>query len=157
MFFGHISLSTSPGPPREILQGGTRLLWGPGDRLRLPSKLRIWGSIKPLVNFHKCFISCAAELGLYKKLIYYLNSSRPDFRDYKITSTSNTLLHQLIMFVTASPSWLSRLRTDVPAKPSPPRPWTSPLFALSTCCDEHTYTTKQFKSAKSTTYQALQN
>jgi hypothetical protein len=22
-------------PPREILQGGTRLLWGPGDRLRL--------------------------------------------------------------------------------------------------------------------------
>ena len=20
------------GPPREILQGGTRLLWGPGDR-----------------------------------------------------------------------------------------------------------------------------
>jgi hypothetical protein len=32
---------------------------------------------------------------------YYLNSSRPDFSDYKITSTSNTLLHQLIMFVTA--------------------------------------------------------
>ena len=55
------SLSTSPGPPREILQGGTRLLWDPGDRLRLPSKLRIWGSIKPLVNFHRCFISCAAE------------------------------------------------------------------------------------------------
>jgi hypothetical protein len=45
------SLSTLPGPPREILQGGTRLLWGPRDRLRLPSKLRILGSIKPLVNF----------------------------------------------------------------------------------------------------------
>jgi hypothetical protein len=29
------------GPPREILQDGTRLLWGPGDRLRLLSKLRI--------------------------------------------------------------------------------------------------------------------
>ena len=55
------SLSTSPGPPREILQGGRRLLWGSGDRLRLPSKLRIWGSIKAQVNFHKCFISCAAE------------------------------------------------------------------------------------------------
>ena len=23
------------GPPREILQGGTRLIWGPGDKLRL--------------------------------------------------------------------------------------------------------------------------
>jgi len=30
------------GPPREILQGGTRLLWNPGDRLKLFSKLRIW-------------------------------------------------------------------------------------------------------------------
>jgi hypothetical protein len=49
------------GPPREIMQGGTRIFWGPGDRLRLISKLRILGSIKPLVNFHKCFISCAAE------------------------------------------------------------------------------------------------
>jgi hypothetical protein len=65
------SLSTSPGSPREILQDGTRLLWGHGDRLRLPSKLRIWGSIKPLVNFHKCFISCAAECpdNIYRFLI----------------------------------------------------------------------------------------
>jgi len=31
----------SSGPQREILQGGTRLLWGPRDRLRLLSKLRI--------------------------------------------------------------------------------------------------------------------
>jgi hypothetical protein len=31
----------SPGPPREIMQGGTRLLWGPGDRLRPLSKFRI--------------------------------------------------------------------------------------------------------------------
>ena len=51
----------SPGPPREILQGGTRLLWGPRDRLRFISKLRIWGPIKPLVHFHECLISCAAE------------------------------------------------------------------------------------------------
>jgi hypothetical protein len=41
------------GPPRELLQGGTRLLWGPGDRLILFSKLRIYCPIKPLVNFHK--------------------------------------------------------------------------------------------------------
>jgi hypothetical protein len=46
-----------PWPQREIVQGGTRLLWGPGDRLKLLSELRIWGPIKPLVN---C-ISCAAE------------------------------------------------------------------------------------------------
>jgi hypothetical protein len=33
-----------------------RLPLGSGDRLRLLSKLRIIGSIKTLVNFHKCFI-----------------------------------------------------------------------------------------------------
>ena len=31
-----------PGPPREILQGGTILLLGPEDRLKLLSKLWIW-------------------------------------------------------------------------------------------------------------------
>jgi len=46
--------------------------WGPGDRLRLLSKLRIWGPIKPLVSFHKCFISCAAE---YPDNIYVIQSS----------------------------------------------------------------------------------
>ena len=30
------------GPPKEILQGGTRLFWGPVDRLRPLSNLRIW-------------------------------------------------------------------------------------------------------------------
>ena len=34
---------------------------GPRDRLKLLSKLRILGPIKPLVYFNKCFISCAAE------------------------------------------------------------------------------------------------
>jgi len=29
------------GLPRKILQGGTKLFWGPGDRLRLLSNLRI--------------------------------------------------------------------------------------------------------------------
>ena len=33
----------SSGPPREILQSGTKLLWRPGVRLRLLSKLRISG------------------------------------------------------------------------------------------------------------------
>jgi hypothetical protein len=36
---------------QELLQGGTRLLWGSGDMLRLLSKLRIWGPLKPLVTF----------------------------------------------------------------------------------------------------------
>ena len=67
-----IMLSTETGPPREIMQGGTRLLWDPGDSLRLLSKLRIWASIKPLVNFHKCFISCAAEC---PDNIYFIQSS----------------------------------------------------------------------------------
>ena len=49
------------GLPREILQGWTRLLCDPGNRLIFLSKLRILGPIKPLVNFQKCFISCAAE------------------------------------------------------------------------------------------------
>jgi hypothetical protein len=31
------------GPPKGILQGRTRLLWGTGDKLRLLSKFRIWG------------------------------------------------------------------------------------------------------------------
>ena len=48
-----------PEPPREILHVGKRLGWGPGYRLL--SKFRIWGPIKPLVDFHKFFISCAAE------------------------------------------------------------------------------------------------
>jgi hypothetical protein len=32
----------SRGPSREILQCGTRLLWGQGDKLKLSSKLRNW-------------------------------------------------------------------------------------------------------------------
>ena len=38
------------GLPREIVQGGTSLLWGPGDRLRLLSKLRVCCPIKSLIN-----------------------------------------------------------------------------------------------------------
>jgi len=34
------------GPPREILQGGKRLLWSPGDRLRLLSQI---------INFQNTF------------------------------------------------------------------------------------------------------
>jgi hypothetical protein len=49
------------GPPKGILQGGTRLLWVTGDKLMLVSKFRIWDPIKPLVNFRKCFTFYAAE------------------------------------------------------------------------------------------------
>jgi hypothetical protein len=35
-----------------MMQGGTRLILVPVDRLSLLSKLRILGSIKPLINFH---------------------------------------------------------------------------------------------------------
>ena len=45
------------GPPKGVFQGGARLLWS----LMLISKFRIWDLIKPLVNFRKCFIFCAAE------------------------------------------------------------------------------------------------
>jgi hypothetical protein len=55
------------------LKGGTRLLSGPGDRLRFLSKLSILGPIKLLVNFQKCFnISCAAEC---PENIYFILSS----------------------------------------------------------------------------------
>jgi hypothetical protein len=46
---------------KRVFQGGTRLLWVTGDKLMLVSKFRIWDPIKPLVNFRKCFIFCAAE------------------------------------------------------------------------------------------------
>jgi len=60
--FGVIIEELVAGLSREILQGRTRLLWGPGDRLRLLSKLGILIPIKLLVTFHiKCFISCASE------------------------------------------------------------------------------------------------
>ena len=49
--------SSHPGPPRELMQGGTRLLCHPVDRQRLLSKWRIWGPTQPLLSFHKCFIS----------------------------------------------------------------------------------------------------
>jgi hypothetical protein len=60
------------GPPREFLQGETRLLWGPGDRSRLSYKSSIWGPIKPLVAFQNCFIFCAAEC---PDNIYFIQSS----------------------------------------------------------------------------------
>ena len=48
-------------PPKEISQGGTRLLCGTGDKFRFLLKFRIWGPIKPLVNFYRCFIFYAAK------------------------------------------------------------------------------------------------
>ena len=48
------------GPPKGILQCGTRPLWVSVDKLMLISKFRIWGPIKALVSFHKClFFLCS--------------------------------------------------------------------------------------------------
>ena len=52
MYGGNLAVPVVAGFPREILQGGARLLWAPGDRLRLLSNLRIC-PIKPMVSFHK--------------------------------------------------------------------------------------------------------
>ena len=67
-----VFMDVGQGHQRENLQGRTRLLWGPGYRLKLLSKLRIWGPKKPLVNFHICFISSAAEC---PDNIYFIQSS----------------------------------------------------------------------------------
>jgi len=45
---------------------------GPQEQAEIFSKLRILGPIKRLVNFHKCFISCAAEC---PDSIYFIQSS----------------------------------------------------------------------------------
>jgi hypothetical protein len=69
-------IGPGPGEPRrglwisgEIFQGGTRPFCGPVDELRLLYK------IKPLVNFHKCFISCTAEFRSLSEfyIIIFLN------------------------------------------------------------------------------------
>jgi hypothetical protein len=67
-----IFMDVGQGHQREILQGRTKLLWGPGYRLKLLSKLRFEVQKKPLVNFHMCFISCATEC---PDNIYFIQSS----------------------------------------------------------------------------------
>ena len=79
-----LSKAIQTGPPREILQGGTRLLWGLADRTRLLSKLRILGPIKPLVKFHKYIISCAAEC---PDNIYFTQSSDKHNSEVKVNFT----------------------------------------------------------------------
>ena len=100
------------GSPRASLQVGTRLLWGPGDRLSLISKLRIWGPLKPLVNFHMCFISCAAEC---PNNIYFIQSSDKHnqlmqqgvtclscFIVNKIWSIAIKIIYQILLY---NPNW----------------------------------------------------
>ena len=106
---------SSAGLPREMKQGGTRLLLGPGDRLRLLSKLRIWGPIKPLINFHKCFISCAEEC---PDNIYFIQSSDKH-------NAARCYLLSWPFRDSQARSWLSRTQTDVPAEPLSHRPWSS--------------------------------
>ena len=124
------------GPPREIMQGGTRILWGPGDRLRLISKLRILGSIKPLVNFHKCFISCAAECS---DNIYLIQSSDKHnqlmqqgvtcwsyFIVTKICFTAIKIIYQFF-FITLTWLWenLPESKAMGPLRDSQPSSWLS--------------------------------
>ena len=91
---------------REMMHGRRRLRCGFGARLRLLSKLRMLGPIKPLVNFHTCIISCAVECPEY---IYFIQNS----------DKHNQLLQQLSWPFTDSQtfSFLSGHRTDVPAEP----------------------------------------
>jgi len=90
-----------------MMQGGTRLLWGPEDRLRLFSKLRILYKIKPMVNFHKYFTSCAAEC---PDNIYLIQSS----------DKHNQLMQQGVMLTLQRfTSPFLALWTDVPADPPP--------------------------------------
>ena len=49
------------GPRREILKGGTRLLWGPQRQAEASLKIEDLSSNKTTGKFHKCFISSAAE------------------------------------------------------------------------------------------------
>ena len=62
--FSYMILSAlCTGPPREILQGGTRpTFWGPGAKLRFLSKLGIWGPIKLLVmKWWSSWLQCKCE------------------------------------------------------------------------------------------------
>jgi hypothetical protein len=111
------------GPPREFLQGETRLLWGPGDRSRLSYKSSIWGPIKPLVAFQNCFIFCAAEC---PDNIYFIQSSdkHNQLNSWKYQTNKRRKIQDKTSMANAMepfrdsqiPSWLSGLRTNVPAE-----------------------------------------
>ena len=118
------SIAACAGPPREILHGGTRLLWGHGDRLMFLSKLRIWGPIKPLVYFRKCFIYCDKHNQLMQQGVIRLSwfivlnklniveNTKKIWKNQNKTSMTKTPFRD-----SQVPSWLAVPRTDVSAEP----------------------------------------
>ena len=88
----------SSGSPREILQGGTRLLWSHDDRRR------IWGPIKPLGNLQLEIISLTEFY-----IFFFLNQS--------LTSMAKAIWPFRLF---TDPSWALRARDrciDVSAVP----------------------------------------
>ena len=118
------SIATCAGPPREILHGETRLLWGHGDRLMFLSKLRIWGPIKPLVYFRKWFIYCDKHNQLMQQGVIRLSwfivlnklniveNTKKIWKNQNKTSMTKTPFRD-----SQVPSWLAVPRTDVSAEP----------------------------------------
>jgi hypothetical protein len=92
------------GPPRRYLQGGTRLLSGPGDRLRLLSKLRIWSPIKPLVNSSStmpCERTSTAELAISywvnaREKVILVNTELPSITSVQSGETYGSVLGSLL-------------------------------------------------------------
>jgi hypothetical protein len=103
------------GPPREILQSGTRLLWGLWDKLRLLSKLRIWGQIKPRVNFQPEIRNLSEFY-----MIIFLNKLKMK----KQNKIKRLWLRQWGLFKDSqTPSLVSGTRFDAKAEPPSYRPW----------------------------------
>ena len=111
----------SPGPPREILQGGTRLYWGHGNRLRLLSNLRIWGpGYNVNVNYHQQpeFRNLSE---FYILVVIFLNKLKiveniP--KNWGKNQNKTPMAKAMMPFKNSqTPSWLSGPRTDVPTDP----------------------------------------
>jgi hypothetical protein len=116
------------GYPREIVQGGTRLLWGIWDRLRLLSKLRVCCPNKPLIKFLK------SQSEFY--LIIFLNKLKivENTNNNKIINTKNNNKTFTDKGRSGAPSWLPGPWTYVPAEPPSHRPCNlSDLKIVFTC------------------------
>ena len=104
----NFSLIVKAEPSREILQGGTRLLRCPGDRLRL-------------VNFYKCFISCAAKCSdnIYLKQ----SSDKHNLKNWEKNQNKASMAKAMGPFRDSqAPSWFSGHLSDVPTEIPSHRP-----------------------------------
>ena len=117
-FFVH-QISCNQGLQKEFCKAEQDCFGGTRDKLRLLSKFRIRGPIKPLVNFHKCFIFCAAEcpesLDL-NKLKIVENTKKLNKLKQSVTKAMGPFRDS------QSPSWNSGPRTDVPVETPSHRP-----------------------------------